>query len=234
MDLFNIFTAATVVIIAVAGAFPVARWLGTDRILASHSGTSFDPHRTMNDIISLAQVQQTQGPEAVVQQAGGLRDPILARAVRSISQVSNPTAIRAHIERELFAPFSHPTPRWLSTLTSPILLVPVGLFCMVGAGALLTGATLGTAPLSALGLVVAAALYTLFFAHSLTPVAVDTAGNASREMLARLIILEGVTALAEVQPPQVVRQRLAALFPSSDPASQSGETTQQQSLRRAA
>jgi flagellar motor component MotA len=234
MELFNLFTAAVVVIIAVAGAFPIARWLGTDRMLASFSGTTFDPYRTMNDIISLAQVQNTYGPEAVVQQANGLRDPILARAVRSISLVSSPAVIRAHMERELFAPLATPTPRWLATLTSPIVLVPVGLFCMVGAGALFTGAVSGTAPLSAIGLIVAAALYTLFFAHALTPATTDAATTASREMLSRLVILEGVTALAECQPPDVVRQRLTALFPGSEFASQAGETTPSAAARRAA
>jgi flagellar motor component MotA len=234
MDLFNLFTAAAVVIVAVAGAFPIARWLGTDRILASFSGTTFDPYRTMNDIISLSQVQHAYGPEAIVQQANGLRDPILARAVRSISMVSSPAVIRAHMERELFAPLAAAPPRWLSTLTSPILLVPVGLFCMVGAGALLTGATIGTAPLSALGLIVAAALYTLFFAQALTPATTDAANTTAREMLSRLVILEGVTALAECQPPEVVRQRLTALFPASEFASQVGETTQTTAARRAA
>ncbi len=218
MDLLNIFTASAVVLIAVAGAFPVARWLGTDRLLQANGGAVFDPYRTMNDIVSLAQVQDLHGPEALVDQASGLRNPTLARAVRSISQVSSAAAIRAHMERELFSPLTSHSPQWVSVVSSPLVTIPVGVFCMVGAGALLTGATIGVAPITGLGLVVAATLYALLLAQSVTP-AVRTAATSTREMLNRLIILEGVTALAECQSPAQIRARLISLFPADEAAS---------------
>lgn len=231
MDYFNLFTAAAVVIIAVIGAFPVARWLGTDRLLAGPTHIAFDPYRTMNDIISLADVQDRNGPEALVAQANGLRNPVLARAVRGITQVSSANMIRAYTERELFAPLTPATPQWVSVITSPLCVIPVGLFCLVGAATLLTGATIGAAPVAGLGLLVAAGLYGLFMAQSVVP-----AGNASalatREMLNRLVIIEGVTALAECQSAQQIRTRLAALFPESETATPS--QTESYPLRRAA
>lgn len=233
MDLLNIFTAVAVVLIAIAGAFPVARWLGTDRLLAPQSGPTFDPYRTMNDIVSLAQVQDTRGPEALVDQANGLRNPTLARAIRCISQTSSAANIRAHLERELFAPLTPVAQPWISFLSSPLLTIPVAIFCMVGAGAILTGATVGVAPIAGLGLVVAATLYALFMAHSVTPIHRAT-GFAAREMLNRLIILEGVTALAECQSPALIRARLVALFPADEAASMGREAATALPLRRAA
>lgn len=236
MDAFTLFTFAAVMLIAVAGAFPLARWLGIDQVTARFNPVVFDPHRTMNDIISLATVQQRNGPEALVQQAGGLRDPMLARSIRTIAQVPHLSVIRAHLERELFAPLAPTAPKSLTVLTSPMLLIPGALLCMVGAGVLLTSAAAGIAPFSFLGLFVAAGLYTLFLTQAMTPRAANSAAHASREMLSRLVILEGVTALAECQPPSVVRDRLARLFPQGEVATSSESLTQPIAapLRRAA
>ena len=236
MDAFTLFTFAAVMFIAIAGAFPIARWLKLDQATASFNPVLFDPHRTMNDIISLAHVQDRNGPEALVHQAGGLRDPLLARSIRILAQVPHVAAIRAHLERELFTPLAPSAPKSVTILTSPTLLIPGALLCMVGTGVLLTSTSAGVAPFSALGLVVAAGLYALFLAQAMTPRTVNTAANASREMLSRLVILEGVTALAECQPPSVIRARLAALFPFGEVEVAQQPSTQSVAapLRRAA
>jgi flagellar motor component MotA len=233
MEFLNIFTAVAVTLIAIAGAFPVAKWLGTDRLIAAHSGATCDPYRTMNDIVSLAEVQDTRGHEAIIDQANGLRNPTLARAVRGISQVSSAATIRAHMERELFAPLTPATPRWVSVVSSPMLTISVGIFCMIGAGAILTSTTVGVAPITGLALVVAATLYALFMAQAFTPVA-KAANNSTREILNRLIILEGVTALAECQPPAQIRARLSGLFPAEEAALMGERTAAPLPLRRAA
>ncbi|MBL8989954.1 MAG: hypothetical protein JNJ48_00070 [Phycisphaerae bacterium] len=206
-----------VVVASVIGALVMARVLRLDRVVArvlTRHAPLPAPHEAIAMVVRLAEAASRHGPGALAGAAGKTPDQLTVRGLGLIERRAEPELLRQDLHRSLDALLAL-RPGRMGRLTSGAMsMIGLGSLCVALAMVLRhaddpTTISAGVA-LSVLALVVAGGVF-----HQLSrPFADAFHATRAQEMLAGLILIEGLLAIRQGGDAAMVRERLAALLPA--------------------
>ena len=175
-----------------------------------------DIHRTVLDLVSLAELRATGDLVSLSTGAAQMRDPLLLRGVTLAMQGRNGEQIRAALESgylgRQFAQNEGMVSVMRSAFTFGMLLMG-----LVGCVMILYAAQSGRDLPPLAGALVAGAVFSGLLSSTLSRAdwAGDQVSARRGEILRRLVVVEGVVALADGVGPAELRRRLSTLLPGS-------------------